>query len=553
MTHWFDAFTKTAAQFDAVERRSFLQLIGAALGAGAFQGAAVAQTTHSARPAAPMANRGAAMSQTARDAIAITRGAGIGAASPHVRRVAGNLIIHELSVTKGDLTINAQLAYNRESQNATESVTITKGAGLVARLDIARAKEGAATGAITYGPDVSGVRSVTITTKNGKSFQGVMDGRAFTAAGKPTAIDQIEFLDRAPAPKIAADPKLVSAIQDLGARANQLLAAPRAGANPLPHNPREKKAHRAIITGPGFDWYEPSDDIVDCTNCEDGCTKVYIDALPGWATIIFCPPCAVVDTAAALALWTGCMIKCNLPGGGCLPNPCGTFTTCAKGDACYDYKDGRLCCPAPAAVCKGVCCGKDVTSCAPDGGCGCTSDQKACGNDCCDPGQVCVDGICCAPDQKTCKGVCCPKGQICHNGKCCNEANVCGPVCCDELSTCADPKKGVCCSFGSPVCDGQCCPPGSQCINGKCCPHDNVCGGVCCPSGQTCADPAKHVCSPCPANTAPCLPAGGVGLCCAPNVECCGESCCKPGEVCNYNGKVGGKDIYVCGPQEIIR
>ena len=181
---------------------------------------------------------------------------------------------------------------------------------------------------------------------------------------------------------------------------------------------------------------------------------------------------------------------------------------------------------------------KEITSCLPYGTCGCTPDQKPCGNLCCPPeAPKCIEGI-----------ACCKNDQIFINGACCDPANKCGHVCCEELSQCADPLKDFCCPILNDVCDGQCCDTGAQCINGKCCPHDNLCGGVCCPTGQTCVDSTKHECVPCPAKTVPCLPEVGKGLCCAPNVECCTDTCCKPGEWCLF--KTAEAKFY-CGPPDV--
>ncbi len=549
MTHWFDTLSKTAARSDGMGRRSFLAF-GTVLGFGALGGGAQAEV------AAPRA--GAVGGAAARAGIRATPGVAPSGLGSHTRRTAGDLVIHELSTQKGGVSVQSTLAVHRSSQNATLSTTISQGSVLVAKIDAAMAKSGAGTASINYGPAVSGVRNVTVSTKNGKSFQGTMDGRAFTAAGKTQSLRDIQFADGAAAPHVAVDQRLASAVADVGTQANALMRSqpsaqvgqgPRPpGPPPQPHGNGGPKFHRPKITGPGFDWYEPGDDFVDCTYCESTtCANIYFDLLPGWATILFCPPCAVVDTAAALAAYAGCMIYCHLPGGGCLPNPCGSFTTCAKGDTCYDFDDGRLCCPSPSAVCKNVCCGTDIPKCGSDGTCGCPTDTKTCGSNCCTENQVCTDGVCCDPGIVACKGVCCGKGQTCHNGSCCNQNNICGPTCCDELSSCLDPKTGKCCGFDQQMCGNTCCPIGSHCINGKCCGADSICGTICCPPGQTCSNAAKHTCTTCPPKTVPCLSSNGKGLCCPAGVDCCGSTCCNPGEVC----QAGAGGTIVCGPQEI--
>jgi hypothetical protein len=549
MAHWFDGFTMQLAVNG--DRRSFLETIGAAMGAGLLpNGSAFAQ----ARPAAPLpARAGSATSPAA---------AAGGAALPsgQTKRVSGNLLIEERSVTKGDLTLQVQLAFNRATHNATSTMTISRAAAVVARIDATAApKGGAASASMTFGPAVSGIQKATIATKNGSTLQGTVDGRAFSASGSPKQPSQIRFADGRPPPQVVIDRPLSASIEELVTEGKKAFAepvtrAPMSLRRSAVTRVKGPKFRRFIPQAPGLDWFEPSNDVVDCTVCEDDCGKAYAAALPGLIVDIFCPPCYLADVAAQLAIWAGCMLVCQLPHGGCLPTPCGTFTTCGKNDKCFSFQGGSLCCPAPAALCKNICCGTDVTTCAPDGGCGCTTDQTACGNDCCDAGQTCINGVCCdQPNVTVCNGVCCAPGQVCHNGKCCRADGMCGNACCDEISNCADPKTGVCCSFAAVVCGTQCCPLGAHCINGKCCDANSVCGNICCPSGQTCSDPVNHKCTSCSGKTVPCLPPEGAGLCCPSGVACCAGTCCQPGQVCNFTGVVNGKNTYACGAPSRIQ
>jgi hypothetical protein len=290
--------------------------------------------------------------------------------------------------------------------------------------------------------------------------------------------------------------------------------------------------HNVTINAPGRDWYEPGQAEVSCTQCEDNCNATYVSQLASVACWTYELGACVAE---ALVRWGVCMAACNLPGGGCLPNPCGSFKSCAVNDHCFSFQGGNLCCPAPAAVCNGVCCGKDRPNCSPDGSCGCTSAETACGNDCCTSDQICVSGVCCS------------RGQTVVNGTCCAPQNVCGGTCCDELSSgCIDPVHGSCCSFAEVMCGHTCCAIGAACIGGACCPHDQICGGICCPSGHTCTDANKQVCTACPSGQAPCLPGEGAGLCCAPTVDCCPGTCCAPGETCQAF-IANGKTNFFCG------
>jgi hypothetical protein len=470
------------------------------------------------------------------------------------RRRTGNLVIREVSLSQDGVTVRRRLAYDVATHSGQSSVTITKGQTPILQLDVAATKEGSVTATVSYGPDVQGAKSLTLTSKNGTSFQGLLDGRVFSLS-KSSRPPIIEFLDGQPAPQISADPKLVAVINGLCAEVNKSLAtcgtavavldSLSADVNSFTFGVATAKSFpslrpqfsRNVIPAPGSDWYEPAgEDHISCLQCDDNCNKTLADATSNF----FCW-LSIACVVEADAQWAVCETFCRLPGGGCLPNPCGSFTTCGIGDKCFSYKGGSLCCQAPAVVCQDVCCGVLINNCLPDGTCGCTADQDPCGNDCCDrKTQYCAA-----------VGVCCPNGQILSNGVCCSPISVCGKVCCDELASCADPTHGICCSFGFAPCSGQCCAIGVQCINGKCCPHDSICGGVCCPKGQTCLDPKTHKCSPCPSGTVPCLPEGGTGLCCAPNVDCCIGTCCKPGEVCRFTGAINGQPTYHCGPQEI--
>jgi|WetSurMetagenome_2_1015567.scaffolds.fasta_scaffold99627_2 hypothetical protein len=535
MTHWFDTFSKKAAGSHGMERRSFLAF-GTVLGLGALNGGAKAADTPPGASARPPRVIPAGQPVTVQTAL-----------GSRVRRTVGSLVIHEIETEKSGVALKSALAFNRTTQNATISATITRGPDLVAKLDFAITKGGAGTISVYYGTGYAGVRSITASTKNGKTFQGTADGRPFTLAG-----NHAEFLDRGAPPQLIRDPAIAATIRSLDTQASGLLrVAPTAA--PAPPKPRadldlrvrpspaaaDCGPHRPPILAPGNDWYEPGDDPVDCSVCENDCgTNV-----GSWILDIF------TFGASEPEYWAACMAACNLPDGGCLPTPCGFLTTCGKNDTCFSYEGGRLCCPSPSAICNGVCCGDFITSCGSDGTCGCPEGTNVCAQECCNPdqaccngaccakGQVCIDGICCKPGVVTCKGLCCDKGQVCHNGKCCKPQNMCGPTCCDELATCLNPETGVCCGFDQPVCGGVCCPLGAVCLNGKCCEPNSVCGGICCPGGHTCANPATHTCTACPDGKVACLSTNGIGMCCPPGVECCGTTCCSPGQVCQASGK----------------
>lgn len=492
MSHWFDDLTKALSSASITPRRSFLQILGLS----------------AANLSWPIVFSQPAHAQAADDCA---------------WKITGNVMSREFVATEGGLSIKRTLSYDRAKKTAEMHGTLLEGGALVAKLDIVAARGGAVTANASYGPRVTGAKAIALKSTDGKAFTGQLDGRTVRKVDK-----RLVQADGTDAPPLVLEPTLRSAFQSLQNRAIQRGSGTCRTERTLhPHDPNNP--------GPGSDWYEPAGvSWVSCQNCQDGCYSTYQDTALSWS----CYFLSLVCEAEAIAQWSICMGLCELPGNGCLPVPCGSFTTCAPGDTCFSYKDGRLCCSAPSAICNNVCCGKDVATCAPNGSCGCPTGELQCGNKCCDgKTQICSNGLCC------------PKGQLNHNGKCCAESSLCGKVCCDELATCGDPKKGICCPFETTFCAGKCCDQNQVCINGSCCPKERSCGGVCCPSGQRCSDPAKKTCVACPPAKVPCLPSSGASLCCAPDVACCPGVCCQPGQVCNSAG--AGK--FVCGPPQVIK
>jgi hypothetical protein len=492
MSHWFDDLTKALSSASITPRRSFLQILG-------LSAANISWPIVFSRPASAQSADGCAWT------------------------IAGNVISREIQATQDALSVKRTLSYDRARRTAEMHATLLENGALVAQLDIVIARGGAVTANASYGPRVTGAKAISLKSADGKTFAGQFDGRPVRRLN-----NRLVLGDGTDAPSLVLEPSLRAALEGLRGRAMQRGSGTCRTEHTLhPHDPNPAT--------PGSDWYEPDGvSWASCQGCQDGCYSTYQDQALSFSCYFLNPFCEVEATAQ----WAICMGLCQLPGNGCLPVPCGTLTTCGPGDTCFSFKGGRLCCAAPSALCNNVCCGKDVTTCAPNGLCGCATGLLACGNKCCDgKTSVCSNGICC------------PKGQVNHNGKCCTETNLCGKVCCDELATCGDPKKGICCPFLTSFCAGKCCDQNQVCINGSCCPKERSCGGVCCPSGHKCSDPVKKTCTACPATTVPCLPSSGASICCAPNVACCPGICCQPGQSCNSAGP--GK--FVCGPPQVIK
>jgi hypothetical protein len=544
LDHWFDDLCKQSVGDGKVSRRNALRGVLASLaaaGSRAFQSSnAFVQTGSKSAPPKPLPPGGGC-----------------------VRWLAGSSTVAQLSVAREGMTFDRQLSHDRAHQVGKSTITISRGQTLIVKIDISSAR-GATTASVHYGADIKGVKNATLNSPDGKTFQGSMDGRAFTTSASPRSMSAVRFADGRPHPQISANPKLASVVTGLTTQAKKAFAT----CHTTPHAPRPAHPHlfgREVggNGSPGSGWYEPGETYSspDCTQCWNNCgdTALQYSGLTDWETWL-CPACIVAAFIAYDAIWVACWGTCQLPGGGCCPVPCGgAFVCCGRNDNCFR---GDLCCPGNMVVCRNVCCGPGVTSCAPDGFCGCPSGQAVCGDNCCASGTPCCGKNCCpAGTGKCCGDSCCPAGTSkCCGNDCCPSAsdNCCGNHCCPANAPCIN---NVCCASPSHVCPGSntCCPPlapccGSACCSGPddiclsnrngpigCCPRSRACGvggdnAFCCPPGQQCVDTQEGICAPCPTGRVPCAPNNsgsfGSAICCAPNVECCMNKCCKPGEVC---------------------
>ena len=114
-----------------------------------------------------------------------------------VRQVSRGVSVNEISVAEGPFNMHHRLS--SASDGGVETlVTVTRNGKLFYQIEASAKKGGAGTVTITYGPGVASIKKVTATTTDGKTFQGSMDGRAFTATGKPLSIQEIRFRDGRP-------------------------------------------------------------------------------------------------------------------------------------------------------------------------------------------------------------------------------------------------------------------------------------------------------------------------------------------------------------------
>ena len=103
---------------------------------------------------------------------------------------------------------SAAAYYDRASHVVTSSTTISRtGPGLPRSTLIIQfeTRPSVPRGTITtvdYGPEVKGVQHVAMTSQDGKTFQGSMDGRTFTTSGIPRSLSAVRFADGKPPPTL---------------------------------------------------------------------------------------------------------------------------------------------------------------------------------------------------------------------------------------------------------------------------------------------------------------------------------------------------------------
>jgi hypothetical protein len=427
----------------------------------------------------------------------------------------------QVSLDREGINFDRQSTYDQVSRVATSEVTIRRERTPLFRADVRATKGGAASVTINYFSGFTGVRNVALKTEDGKTFEGVTDGRAFTMT-KSGSTFNVKFSDGHPQPQITGDPKIADVIKALGKESNEAF----------------KTCRQAVFTqqrimrgGGGSNWYLPGGtyNSPNCDNCFENCGKTAEDicGLEDWENLF-----NWIRLATALACYPivteACWGTCQLPGGGCCPEPCGDVgDCCGRHDTCFEAagSGAKLCCPASMVVCQNACCGPFVKTCAPDGSCGCQEGQLGCGGNCC------PDSI----NYKCCGGDCCPKNAECLNNSCCEFPS----------HACA----GICCPPFQPCCNNVCCSGNVRCVNGTCCPVERACDQVCCPEGQTCRNGTCISGINCREMVG--VEAGRliactsmnlstrqfVDICCARGIHCCNGQCCPgPGLECCADG-----------------
>lgn len=390
-----------------------------------------------------------------------------------------------------------------------------------------------------------GIRRARISVFN-EQVQGDIDNRPFkpfSVARRIGSLNDLEFVDRKPPPKLTIDPKLATAVNNLTQYAQEAVRTCRTLGTSTPApifaRPQIPEPH------PGHEAVRPFFSISSgqqqaCNDCTDNCEEQWgicqgLDAGGTVAACLLCPPCCPVAVgvgAGASGICDGdlatCVGLCIVPGHACCPVFCSFSLNpsegcCDSGETCVQQNDPEArdgCCPN-ARTCSGRCC--------PPG-------DTCCGGDCCPSGQCQPGNVCCPPGQRICNGTCCANGVCDSTGNCCpSPSHICGGACCPPFNTC---------------CVGTCCNSNDVCINNICCPKAQSCGSVCCASGQFCSQ--GQCVTGCPdgmdVSTAP----DGSMTCCplyqcdnpsndniCVEASCPGGACCGPNQVCCPTGFAG--------------
>lgn len=409
------------------------------------------------------------------------------------------------------------------------------------QIDAMQSSTGPAQVHIHFGAMVKGVTDIVITSTDGKTFNGTVDGRAlapFTSVSK----DTIRFADGSTLPDVDGPPGAVEAVKQVMRKAQRELGtcasgagaaanAPSGSNGPIPADPATCNLGRGDNTSGS----------TGCVVCMGGCDAVAIGcevaaALLCSGTLFGYFICLAAATIGCIGAQIICNKACHFTGAPCCPVACGNVACCFNGDSCLDSSRG-VCCASGLQPCHGKCCCQPTDTCLPDGTC-CPSGQATCqtgsGTVCCPPGSICNNGVCCPPANVVCAGVCCNSTSTCCGQTCCDVNSPTSPATCINGSICCvqpnHPCGNTCCPPFNACCNGVCCDLGSVCASGTCCPVAQACGGICCQPGQVCQNPSAGTCTACPPGAAPTICQNSSGqttpACCGPNVSCCNEQCC---------------------------
>jgi hypothetical protein len=444
-------------------------------------------------------------------------------------------------------------------EHRSTSLTVSSRNRLVLRLESNLIGSGALQAHFTAGVGFHGFREVDLTSADGQTFEGTVDGRALVPFRIDSGFRALAFADGQKAPHVKEKRFVRKGLRRLASRALESACV------------RDPSGASTVQARGLFD---------SCDLCQLGCIGSNWQC--GLGTLVSGAGCALGPVACVVLFEANgyncststiscdddclnsndcCAVPCAGGHGDACGRSCSEDAVCCGGQSCCSSAGqccGTVCCDVPnndmycADPTTGLCCFTDhrgdvcgsdqccptdrpvcrdpahVVCCAPDSG-------DVCGDDCCPASASrCVHplGVCCAPENVCGEGCCVPPNVCQAGGSCCTPDGVCGSNCCQGEETCLDPARSLCCGgLTSKVCGSNCCGPDESCLGDSCCPIAQVCGGTCCAPGQRCVDPSTHTCGACDPGTEPCAPlGGGPALCCAPGVTCCAgppPSCCS--------------------------
>jgi|SRR5579871_347966 len=415
------------------------------------------------------------------------------------------------------------------------------------------------------GAGFHGVQTIMLSSPDGNTFQGTIDGRTLAPFNADANPDTVRFADGSAIPKV----KIKRALQAVLHKVGQVTFQSCSGVG----QPSGMAVRPADVFGDLCkSGLAKTLGISACDCCQDACSVTAVGAEVGGilgcvATVVGC----IVSEGLALKAQVDCYDACQ-HGSACCPVPCmgGTAdqdcaATCSDNTVCCSGADNPngQCCDNAADCCGGA--SSTIPTCLEGifAGYQCANSQTGA---LCYPGQgdVCADtstsglyngggplgsgSACCPAETPVCRdlgtNVCCAQGagDVCGRECCPASTPHCDGVgsCCLVTDTCG--PTGQCCP-GPHVCLGsQCCnPPSHLCTSSltggtTCCQGSDNCNtftGSCCPGLTTVVCGAKGCCD---AATAACVGAGLSAQCC-PKAQACGSVCCPAGQVCEDAGK----------------
>jgi len=402
----------------------------------------------------------------------------------------------------GALTSEDQLVVQRSvpGLGATQAISL--------QVDSQSSSSGVLQVSATFGTGFQGVKQITLTSGDGATVQGTVDGAALAPFPIQADPKSVKLANGSAIPAMTVDSDTQQAlpllVQAIGAKCAKTTgtsasAVPSLGGSGSPNEDPPAHFYNAYSSVP-------------CLTCLLGCESVDTVCWGTSAVLAsFCGPLYGICLAGELGY-------CEYKDVGCYGGTPWTYSVSASGISvnlgpvgpCHMLGPSELrgatpssmgppCCPtfcgtSTALNSGSFCCGTGE-SCAAPPLC-CSAGLTACGGNCCPSGQTCIGNNTCCPSGSACGSNCCAAGQACVGGNtCCDPSNSCGSNCCSAGQTCM--QDGITCCAPANVCSRNCCAPGEGCAsNGTCCPVGHaVCNGLCCPNLNSACDPATNSCS----------------------------------------------------------